>query len=91
MLVWRINLKKWKGIYEKIFWDQALVLWKKNLPGRGLTKFEKHSSRSVAVEDNLRRKMEVLREKSVPVPFVHKSHVECGGTSPRPPRLVSGN
>jgi len=37
-----MNLKKWKGIYEQICWDRALVLTKKNLPGRGLTKVEKH-------------------------------------------------
>jgi len=37
-----MNLKKWKGIYQKICWDRALVLGKKNLPGRGLTKVEKH-------------------------------------------------
>jgi len=41
-----MNLKKnWKGIYKEIYWDRALVLWKKkkkNLPGRGLTKVEKH-------------------------------------------------
>ena len=36
------ELKKWKGIYEKIFWNPALVLWKKNLPGRGLSKTEKN-------------------------------------------------
>jgi hypothetical protein len=34
--------KKWKGIYEKICCDRALVLEKNNLPGRGLTKVEKH-------------------------------------------------
>jgi len=39
-----MNLKKWKGIYEEICWDRALVLRKKNLPGRGLTKVEKHCS-----------------------------------------------
>jgi len=39
------ELKKWKGIYEYICWDRALVLWKKNLPDRGLTKVEKHCSR----------------------------------------------
>ena len=33
-----MNLKKWKDIYEWICWDRALVLWKRNLPGRGLTK-----------------------------------------------------
>jgi len=37
-----MNLKKWKGIYEWIWWDRTLLLWKKNLRGRGLTKFEKH-------------------------------------------------
>jgi len=37
-----MNLKKWKGIYEQICWDRALVLWKKYLPDRGLTKFQKH-------------------------------------------------
>ena len=36
--------KKRKGIYEQICWDRALVLWKKNLPGRGLTKAEKQWS-----------------------------------------------
>jgi len=35
------EFKKWKGIYELICWDRAHVLWKKNLPGRGLTKVEK--------------------------------------------------
>jgi len=34
--------KKWRGIYEYICWDRALVLLKKNLPGRDLTKVEKH-------------------------------------------------
>ena len=34
--------KNWKGICEQICWDRALVFWKKNLPGRGLTKVEKH-------------------------------------------------
>ena len=37
-----LTKKNWKGIYEQICWDRALVLWKKNLPGRGLTKVEKH-------------------------------------------------
>jgi len=37
--------KNWKGIYEYICWDRALVLLKKNLPGRGLTKFKKHWSK----------------------------------------------
>jgi len=41
------ELKKWKGIYEYICWDRALVLWKKNLPGRGPTKVEKHCSNPV--------------------------------------------
>jgi len=36
--------KNWKGIYELICCDRALLLWKKNLPGRGLTKVEKHWS-----------------------------------------------
>jgi len=27
------ELKKWKGIYEYICWDQALVLWKKEFTG----------------------------------------------------------
>ena len=30
---------------EEICWDRALVLWKKNLPGRCLTKVEKHWAR----------------------------------------------
>ena len=35
--------KNWKGTYEEICWDWALVLLKKkNLPGRDLTKVEKH-------------------------------------------------
>ena len=33
--------KNWKDTDEYICWDGALVLWKKNLPGRGLTKVEK--------------------------------------------------
>jgi len=40
-----MNLKKWKGIYEQICWDRALVLLKKDLPGRGLTKVEKHCTK----------------------------------------------
>ena len=41
-----MNLKKnWNGIYEYICWDRALVVWKKNLPGRGLTKIEKNCFR----------------------------------------------
>jgi len=44
-----MNLKKWKGIYESICWDRALVLWKKDLPYRGLTKFEKHWSRAAHI------------------------------------------
>ena len=31
-----------KGTDELICWDRALVMWKKNLPGRVVTKFEKH-------------------------------------------------
>ena len=42
--MYELKKKIWKGIYVKICWDRALVLWKKNLPGRGLTKFEKHWS-----------------------------------------------
>ena len=38
--------KNLKGIYKQICWDWVLVLWKKNLPGRGLTKVEKHWSRT---------------------------------------------
>jgi hypothetical protein len=37
--------KNWKGIYEYVCWDRALVLRKKNLPGRGLTKVEKRCTR----------------------------------------------
>jgi len=37
-----MSLKEWKVNYEYICWDRALVLWKNNLPGRGLTKVEKH-------------------------------------------------
>jgi len=36
--------KNWKGIYDEIYWERALVLWKQNLPCRGLTNFEKHCS-----------------------------------------------
>jgi hypothetical protein len=43
-----MNLKNWKGIYEYICLDRALVLCKKNLPGRGLTKFEKHCRRDMS-------------------------------------------
>jgi len=32
----------WKGTDEYICWDRALILWKKNLLGRGPTKVEKH-------------------------------------------------
>ena len=34
--------KNWRGTAERIYLDRALVLWKKNLPGGGLTKVEKH-------------------------------------------------
>jgi len=44
--------KKWKDIYEQICWDRALVLLKKNLPGRGLTKGEKHCFRQYGLENN---------------------------------------
>jgi len=36
--------KNWKGTDELICWDRALVLWKKNLLGRGLTKVDEHCS-----------------------------------------------
>jgi len=39
-----MNLKKLERYLRINFWDRALVLWKKNLPGRGLTKVEKHTS-----------------------------------------------
>jgi len=51
-----MKFKNWKGIYEKICWDWALVLWKKNLPGGGLTKVEKHCDKrlwSGTINDNL--------------------------------------
>jgi len=41
-----MNLKNGKALYEQICWDRALVLWKKNLPGRGLTKVEKRCIRT---------------------------------------------
>ena len=41
-----MNLKKWKGIYVYFCWDWALVFWEINLPGRGLTKVEKHCFRA---------------------------------------------
>ena len=34
--------KNWKDTDEQICWDRALVLWKKNLPGRVPAKVEKH-------------------------------------------------
>jgi hypothetical protein len=38
-----MNLKKIGKVFtSKLFWDRALVLGKKNLPGRDLTKVEKH-------------------------------------------------
>jgi hypothetical protein len=41
-----MNLNKiWKGTDEEICWDRALVLCKKNIPGRGLTEVEKHRSK----------------------------------------------
>jgi len=39
--------KNCKGIYGQICWEGALVLYKKNLPGRGLTKIEKHRTRGL--------------------------------------------
>jgi len=44
-----MNFKQnWKGIYEQFFWgDRALVLRKNNLPGRGLTKVDKHWCRGL--------------------------------------------
>ena len=47
------EIKKWKGIYEQIRWDRALVLWKRNLPGRGLTEVEKHWYMSYSFADSL--------------------------------------
>ena len=44
-----MNLKKWKGIYQKICCDWALVLWKKNIPGRGLTEVGKHCTEGLIV------------------------------------------
>ena len=32
-------------------WDRALVLWKKNLPGRGLTKVEKHCTSALVKKE----------------------------------------
>jgi len=26
--MYKVKRKNWKGIYEKICWDQALILWK---------------------------------------------------------------
>ena len=41
-----MNWKKKLEMYWRVNrWDRALVLWKKNLPGRGLTKVEKHWDR----------------------------------------------
>jgi len=48
-----MNLKIWKGIYEYSCWDRALVLRKKILPGRGLTKVGKHWYRKWHVAQRL--------------------------------------
>ena len=42
--MYELKKKIWKGTDEEICWDRALVLWEKNLLGRGLTKVEKHWS-----------------------------------------------
>jgi hypothetical protein len=41
-LMYELKKNNWEGTDEEICWDWALALWKKNLPGRGLTKVEKH-------------------------------------------------
>jgi len=63
------KLKKyWKGTDEHIYRERAFVLRKKNLPGRGLTKVEKHWSRhpvehlEVNVKLALERATKDLRE-----------------------------
>jgi len=40
-----VSQKLRSTVVEAICWDRALVLWKKNLQGRGLTKIEKHCCR----------------------------------------------
>jgi len=64
-----MNLKKWKGIYEKICWERVLVLRKKNLPGRGLTKVEKHWCKErrgvLGTKQNLEDNSNILFSKEV--------------------------
>jgi hypothetical protein len=46
-----MNFKKRIGklFTSKFCWDRALVLWKKYLPGRSLTKVEKHGDRRYVI------------------------------------------
>ena len=44
------ELKKKLGRYLRVnLWDRALVLWKKNLPDRGLSEVEKHRHRVTGI------------------------------------------
>ena len=42
--------RNWKGIYEQICWYRNLVLRKKNLPGRGLTKVRNSDPEKTGLE-----------------------------------------
>ena len=68
-----MNLKKWKGIYKQICWDRTLVLWKKNLPGRGLTEVQKHcssvSTMHISVKTDGNRNTDITHDPPVPSPY----------------------
>jgi hypothetical protein len=61
--------KNWEVIYRQICWDQALVLWKKNLPGPRLTK--KEFTGPSSYEKRIFRAL-VLRKKNLPGPRLTK-------------------
>ena len=50
------ELKKIGKVFKsKFVWERALVLYKRKLPGRGLTKVEKHCSRAEKLQQSLNR------------------------------------
>jgi len=63
--------KNWKSTDEYICWERALVLWKKNLPGRGLTKVEntdlecahKRTSNWNYIQDVVENQLHTMTEK----------------------------
>jgi len=79
------ELKKWKGIYEEICCDRALVLWKKNLPGRGLTKVEKHCS--IKHPRHLNRDFKIGKSHWLYKPHLLIFHLKDMWGSPSPPCL----